>query len=277
MLEDCREAGFKMRRVACIGLVIGSLVGSPAITSAQPQWPSSVAALGDSITRATLADDTPRGLTFGQPEHSWALGFAPRDGILSHYERIRAKNPRVEGRAWNLAASRARAQDLPGQARSAVALGADHVIVQMGANDVCGPNSASMTPTQTFLGHYATALEILKRGLPGATVLVTATIRVPQVYAAGRNDARCQIKWATFRSCDNVLRNGESERRQADARILEYNRGLRALATRYGAAFDDRISRWRFTKDHLSEVDCFHPNRLGQQRLADLSYKASRF
>jgi lysophospholipase L1-like esterase len=253
------------------------MVASPGITSAQPQWPSSIAALGDSITRATLADDTIRGLTFGQPEHSWALGYAPRDGILSHYERIRANHPRVDGRAWNLAASGAKARDLPGQARSAVALGADYVIIQMGANDVCGPNSASMTPTQTFLGHYATALDILKRGLPDATILVTGTIRVSQVYAAGRNDPSCQIKWASFRSCDNVLRNGEGERRQADARILEYNRGLRALAARYRVAFDDRIARWRFTKDHLSGVDCFHPSRLGQQGLADLSYEPSRF
>jgi lysophospholipase L1-like esterase len=266
-----------IKNTAIAGLMLGTLAGFPGAGTAQTQWPNSIAALGDSVTRATLADDTPRGLTFGQPEHSWALGDAGRDGILSHYERIRVQNPGINRRAWNLARSGAKADDLPGQARSAVALGAEYVVIQVGANDICATDASRMTPTQTFLGHYATALDTLERGLPNATILVTGPIRVSGVYDAGRNDPSCQIKWASLRPCDNVLRNGSIQRQQADARTAEYTNGLRALAARYRVAFDDRITRGRITRDHLSDVDCFHPNQRGQAFLADRSYKASRF
>lgn len=268
-----------MSRPIAAGLVLLFWACAPLtnVSAQAVDWPNSIAALGDSITRATLANNTAAGLTFGQPQHSWSTGYQPRDGVDSHYERIRSKNPRINGRYLNLAKSGAESRDLPNQARAAVANGADYVVIQMGANDVCATTSAGMTPTSTFLGHYASALDTLKRGLPNATILVTGVVRVKSVYDAGRNDAACQAKWAALRSCPNVLLNGSAQRSEADARNLAYNKGLRALSARYDVHFDDNIAKWRFSKSDLSSVDCFHPSIKGQQAFAKLTFNPRRF
>ena len=240
-------------------------------------WPTSIAGLGDSITRAALADNTISGLDYGQPEHSWSVGYNSGDGVDSHYERIRAQYPAISGHVYNLAQSGGKADDLPGQAAAAVAKGADYVVIQMGANDVCADSTSRMTPTSTFMGYYTNALNILKSGLPDATILVTEVVRVRRVYDVGHGDFWCQLKWKTFQWCNSVLLNGGTQRYQADARNIEYNNGLRALSAAKGVAFDDDPFEWQFERGNLSEIDCFHPDLSGQRGLANITYSAGRF
>jgi lysophospholipase L1-like esterase len=263
------------RAIALFALAYGATaVSSSAVAGG---WPNSIAGLGDSITRATLADNNTGGLSYGQPEHSFSVGYDPGDGVNSHYERIKAVNSGITGHVWNLAESGARADDLPGQAGQALTTGADYIVIQMGANDVCADSTSRMTPTATFLAYYDWALSILKAGLPDATILVTGIPRMSRVYDVGRGDFWCQLKWATFQWCNNVLRNGSMQRYQADARNIEYNNGLRALSEKYGVAFDNRPYSWQFERGNLSEVDCFHPDLSGQQGLADITYDPARF
>ncbi len=65
-------------------LLVGACVTLINVCAQAVDWPNSLAALGDSITRATLANDTAGGFTFGQPRHSWSAGYQPRDGVDSH-------------------------------------------------------------------------------------------------------------------------------------------------------------------------------------------------
>jgi hypothetical protein len=139
------------RTFVCWFAVLAVLITGSALA----QWPNSIVSLGDSITRAALANNTIGGLDYGQPQHSWATGYQAGDGVDSHYERIRAVNPTISGHRWTLAHSGDKADDLPGQANAAVATGAEYVVIQMGANDVC-----AMTPTSTFLAHYEPPLEL---------------------------------------------------------------------------------------------------------------------
>lgn len=249
--------------------VLCGAVALPGITSAE--LPDSMAVLGDSISRATLANDRIDGLAYGQPQHSWATGYDSSDRVESHYERLEKLKGGTIGN-YNLAQSGGKADDLPGQAYAAVELGAQYVVLNMGANDVCG-----MTPGDDFEADYREALGILKDGLPGATILVTAVGRVKRVYDVGRRDFWCRLKWATFQWCDNVLRSGRSQRNQADARNMEYNDILRKLSAEKGFAFDNGPYDWQFSKGNLSEVDCFHPDISGQQGLADRTYDGNRF
>ena len=83
-----------MRRRHVIALlVIALLVGllAPGSAAASPALPNSMAALGDSITRAydvccSYSD---------HPGQSWSTGGAWYDGISSHYERIRRRTARL--------------------------------------------------------------------------------------------------------------------------------------------------------------------------------------
>ena len=235
-----------------------------------------MAVLGDSISRATLANDRIDGLDYGQPQHSWATGYDSSDGFKSHYERIKESNQGISGNNFNLARSGAKADDLPGQAMPRWTKGAEYVVLNIGANDVCG-----MTPPDEFEADYREALNILEAGLPQSTILVTGVGRVKRVYDVGRRDFWCRLKWSTFQWCDNVLRSGRSQRNQADALNLEYNKMLRDLSAdlsaEMGVAFDNGPYDWQFSKGNLSQVDCFHPDISGQRGLADRTYDGRRF
>src|SRR5688572_28920000 len=85
--------------------------------SAEPEYsgpPSSMAALGDSITQATNA-----GAFGNRPARSWSTGTDTT--VQSHYLRLLALEPGINGYGTNLSVSGAQIDDLPGQATAAVA------------------------------------------------------------------------------------------------------------------------------------------------------------
>ena len=98
-----------LRRALLLSLV--AAVVAPA-ASAGPPLPTSMAAIGDSITRATDVC-----CWYGDhPAQSWSTGGGAFDGIRSHYERIRAVQPAINGRNYNDARAGAKMRDAPGQA-----------------------------------------------------------------------------------------------------------------------------------------------------------------
>src|ERR1700742_369541 len=95
---------------AALAAVGGPLaVSSPAQADPGPP-PSSMASMGDSITRGFNAC----GFYFDCTSRSFSTGSD--SGVNSHYLRIRAKNSAINGRNYNQAASGAKADDIPGQA-----------------------------------------------------------------------------------------------------------------------------------------------------------------
>lgn len=109
------------------------LLGSAA--SAAPQkipYPDSMAALGDSLT---LAVTTPNGVA-----DSWTTGTTP--AVKSHYLRILAANPRIKGKAYNLAEGGASFHEDKAQAQKAIARHVEYITV-WGGEDWCGADDLS--------------------------------------------------------------------------------------------------------------------------------------
>ena len=109
------------------------VVGSAA--SAAPQkipYPASMAALGDSLT---LASTTPNG-----EADSWTTGTTPV--VKSHYLRLLVANPRIKGKAYNLAEGGASFAEEKAQARRAIALHVEYVTVWDG-EEWCGADDLS--------------------------------------------------------------------------------------------------------------------------------------
>src|SRR6266540_429691 len=108
-----------MRRavsVIAVTVVAVALLAAPA-RAATPPLPNSMAALGDSITRAFDVC-----CYYGDhPSNSWATGGSPLDSIQSHYERLRALDPAIEGHQFNDAVTGAKMSDGARQAGQAVA------------------------------------------------------------------------------------------------------------------------------------------------------------
>ena len=129
------------RIILALAVVLAGLVAQPAW--AAPPLPSSMAAIGDSITRAYDVC-----CSYGDhPGQSWSTGSTSYDGIASHYERIRQLNPAITGHGYNDAVSGAKMAAAPTQAAQAVSQGARYVTILLGANDLCTSSPSTMTPT----------------------------------------------------------------------------------------------------------------------------------
>jgi hypothetical protein len=265
-----------MKRVLQSRFLVGALGVLYASAGFAQNLPNSMAAIGDSISQAAVADDR---IDTKEPEHSWSTGDDSDDSVNSHYERILAVNPGILGNNFNNAVNGSKSDDLMGQVIMTISQGVDYVTILMGGNDVCGDNVSEdeLTPTATFRGLFNDALDTLQAGLPDATILVVELPRISRIHEVGRFNFGCQLKWWLFRFCDNVLRNGIIQRNIATARNIEYNNVLRTLTASKGIFFEDDIFEVNFSRENLSDVDCFHPAIALQSDLADVSYDADRF
>jgi lysophospholipase L1-like esterase len=262
--------------VACKNLDTGA--GSRAGVPAAKDLPSSMVALGDSITAGfgTCLSLSPC------PRNSWATG----DGSLvnSHYKRILSGNPAMRGHATNLSTGGATVEDLPGQAAAAVGHRPDYVAILIGANDVCRARIGDMTSTAQFETQVGVALNTVKAGIPKTRVLVVSLPDIYRVWELAHNRRSAQQAWAQG-ACPTLLANPTStappdvQRRQAFRdRIDAYNKILAKACQDYGprCRYDGgAVHKATFGLDELSPVDYFHPNAFGETRLAEVSWPGS--
>jgi lysophospholipase L1-like esterase len=260
-------------------LVAGSTATQAAAQSDAGPPPDSMASMGDSMTRAFNVC----GFYVDCPSRSFSTGS--NSGINSHYLRIRAVNPEIDGNNFNHAVSGARADDMPGQAASVVARGGiDYVTILIGANDACTSSEASMTPVDTFRGHIDSALGTLKAGLPEARILVISVPDIKQLWNVGRGNFLARTFWSIGNICQSMLANPTSNaapdaarRDRVRQRVIDYNGQLAAACAAYGpnCRFDgNAVFNTTFTLSQVSGWDYFHPNAAGQTMLAAISYQA---
>ena len=256
-------------------LSLAAAVLTPA-ASAAPPLPPSMAAIGDSVTRATDVC-----CWYGDhPAQSWSTGGGAFDGIRSHYERIRAGQPAINGRNYNDSRAGARMRDAPGQAQVAVTQGARYVTVLMGANDVCTDSISTMTSVANFRAQFTTTMNVLANGLPaGSHVFASSIPDVYKLWALFRNDAAAQLVWAIAGICQSMLSpfNTEQNRQTVRTREQAFNQVLREVCGQYTMCrFDDlAVFNYHFTAGQVSRLDYFHPSLSGQATLASITWSRS--
>jgi lysophospholipase L1-like esterase len=236
----------RLARIVLLALVVvlAGLVAQPAW--AAPPLPSSMAAIGDSITRAYDVC-----CSYGDhPGQSWSTGSTSYDGIASHYERIRAQNPAIRGHRWNNAVSGAKMADAPAQARRTVGQGAQYVTILMGANDLCGWDG-TLTPTATFRAQFAETLDILRTGLPASHVFVASIPNLYQLWSILRVNPVAQAVWHTAGICPSMLNlfNSPADRQAVIDREHELNAALRDVCASWSnCRFDNYLTyNYNFT------------------------------
>jgi lysophospholipase L1-like esterase len=252
------------------------LFGSPAQAVDPP--PNSMASIGDSITRGFNAcgwyvDCTSRSFSTGSDT-----------GVNSHYLRILAKNPAINGKNYNDAKTGAKASDLSGQVGTAVGQGVEYVTILMGANDACTSSESTMTSVTTYRSYVDQALSRLKSGLPNAKVFLVSVPDIKRLWYIGHTSSSAVNTWNAFGICQSMLDNptstaqaDEDRRNRVRQRVIDFNTQLAQACTAYGATckFDDNaIFNYQFVLSQVSGWDYFHPNASGQQVLADVSYRA---
>ena len=200
------------------------------------------------------------------------------DGVISHYERIRARNPAIRGHRWNNAVSGAQMADAPAQARRAVDQGTQYVTILMGANDLCGWEG-TLTPTATFRAQFEETIDILRAGLPGSRVFVSSIPDLYQLWRVLRSDPVAQAVWQVAGICPSMLRflNSAADRQRVVDRQAEFQAVLREVCDGWSnCRFDDYLTyNYDFTPAMVSKLDFFHPSLAGQSTLAALTWNAS--
>lgn len=259
--------------VAPAALVLGAApaaLAEPAVVG----YPNSIAAIGDSITKAYNTEHRP--FTDG-PAYSWSTGT--RGAVQSAYLRILAANPVVREQRANIAKDGAKMSDLLRQAEAAVAGGAEYVTVMLGGNDACRPTEARMTPVARFRAELDAGLRRLSAGLPEARIQVVSVPDVYRLWSLFRGSLVARTVWNVADVCQSLLARPSSNappdadrRARVRARTLALNRELRSgcaqfIHCRYdgGAVFSTL-----FARGDVSSRDYFHPSRTGQAKLATI-------
>src|SRR5215207_9214132 len=259
--------------VVALVVVLVGLVAQPAW--AAPPLPSSMAAIGDSITRAANVC-----CYYGDhPGQSWSTGYTSYDGIASHYERIKRVNPAIAGHAANDAVSGAKMAAAPTQAARAVSQGARYVTILLGANDLCTSSPATMTSTDTFRAQFQQAMATLMAQDPDPYVFVSSIPNIHQLWEVLHTNSLARWVWANFHICQSMLgaTRTAAERQQVVDREVAFNQILAEVCAQYARCRWDggAVYNYQFSASQVSTLDFFHPSLSGQASLARVTWTAS--
>jgi lysophospholipase L1-like esterase len=259
--------------VLALAVVSAGLVAQPAW--AAPPLPASMAAIGDSITRAydvccAYAD---------HPGQSWSTGSTSYDGIASHYERIRQRNSAITGHGYNDAVTGAKMSAAPGQATQAVNQGARYVTILLGANDLCTSSVSTMTSPEDFRAYFSRAMATLLAGGQDRYVFVSSIPNIYQLWQVLHTNSLARTVWATAKICQSMLAatNTDTQRQQVKTREEAFNQILLEECAKYSRCrWDNKaVYSYSFSTSQVSALDFFHPSLSGQAALARVTWAAS--
>ncbi|OAH09804.1 SGNH/GDSL hydrolase family protein [Streptomyces jeddahensis] len=247
---------------------------SPKPTPVWDRSPSSVAAVGDSITRGFDACS----VLSDCPEVSWATGSDTT--VRSLAVRLLGKQ-RAAAHSWNYAVTGARMADVAAQMEKAAARRPELVAVMAGANDACRSSTSAMTSVADFREQFENAMRTLRRELPKAQVYVASVPDLKRLWSQGRTNPMGKQVWK-LGICPSMLGDADvvdaaatKRRDTVQKRVIAYNKVLKGVC-----AQDDRcrfdggaVFEYRFGTQQLSHWDWFHPSKDGQARLAAIAYR----
>jgi lysophospholipase L1-like esterase len=236
--------------------------------------PNSMAAAGDSVTRAF--DATWSHVLSDRPQYSWSSGNDA--AVDSHYQRILAANPAVGGHVYNHARTGAKMADLDGQVKAAAGEGVQYLTVLMGANDLCGVSASTMTPTATFRAQFAQALSDFFAADPSAHVLVSSIPDLFQLWTVLRGSWAAEVTWRVGHVCPLLLSwsNRAADRQAVVAQEQADNAALASVCGQYPRCRWDGYAVYHLRLDakEISPADHFHPNLAGENALAATTWAA---
>jgi len=249
--------------------------------SALAVFPNSMAATGDSITRAFNTCSFPFTDCI---QNSWATGT--ERAVNSFYLRILERNPGIREHNNNDARSGAKMADLSGQVTTAVGQRVEYVTVEMGANDVCTSEEGTMTTVASFRSSFEGALRTLTERLPGVKISVGSIPNIYQLWSILHTNRSATETWRSLSICQSMLRNATSLAREDEERRLrvqrrevEFNTVLREVcAATTNCEFDANTGyEFRFEAGEVNTRDFFHPNVRGQATIASIEFPLVRF
>lgn len=264
--------------VLTTALLIPAAIAAPPASATTATTPAVMAALGDSITRASVADGTGG----DNLPNSWSTGTST--AVMSHRTRI-AQLSGTAPTAYNLAQGGTETSDLPRQASLAVSKSADYVTILSGANNICRADTLADVPSLASVrSDFADALDTINDGAPGAEIVVASIPSLMSMYLAGRGSAEARFVWSYAGVCPIMLANpsdgsdtAQARRASVEDRVDAMNRVIaEACAAADRCTYDDgAVNEMSITFADLSTRDYFHPSISGQAKISAATWSAA--
>ncbi len=230
--------------------------------------------------------------------HSWATGLGGK--VDSHAQRLQdmADDSGFKIKILNAAISGSTSANIRSQVDEILkwsnanlkTKAPDYVLLDMGANDACGNSNAEMTKVGDYGDRVHAALVRLLKANPRTKVMIGGIPDVAHLRKVAENAllgivpplAKCKDMWKVHKFCQNMLLEENSDKRdEISRRISSYMHELEVITAEinqdYGSdhvRFAPAVHDYNFTSKQIS-IDCFHPNKKGQQAIADLTWDAS--
>ncbi|NGO44132.1 SGNH/GDSL hydrolase family protein [Streptomyces ureilyticus] len=236
--------------------------------------PNSIAAVGDSITRAFDACEA----LSDCPKVSWATGSDAKVDSLAL--RLLGKSGAAQ-RSWNYAKTGAQMAELDDQLAQAATKKPELVTMLAGANDACQPTVAAMTSVPEFRAQFEDAMNTLRETSPKTQVFVASVPDLKRLWSIGRTNEESKEMWqlgicsSMLAEPDDLGAAASSRRDKVQDRVKEYNAVLEDVCEKDKLCrFDGgAVYKYRFDAAQLSTVDWFHPSTSGQKLLAEMAYR----
>lgn len=149
----------------------------------------------------------------------------------------------------------------------------DLVLIECGANDICGYASASLvTSNSTFRSQTQQIINgILAAAKPGVKIVIFSIPNIYNLWNVFHTQSAATTVWNYAKICQPMLLNPTStdpadvaRRSQMAAQIVTYNSILQEVcsATPNGQCIFDNglVYNWAFVVDDISTLDYFHPS-----------------
>jgi lysophospholipase L1-like esterase len=283
----------RVRRFAGLltaALCVSALAASPALASpAKVGPPTSIDALGDSITRGYNSQGVGCGTLADCPANSWATGS--NAAVNSYFTRVKALNPSVvlarpqtsSTAGGNDAITGAKMANLPAEATNAVNAPnkPDQVMILLGANDVCTSSEATMTSLASFEANLRAGLNILSSGVPDARIDISSIPNIFNLWNVLHNNLSAQLVWGLAGVCQSMLASPTSlsqanvdRRARVQQRNIDLNSKLRDVCAQYIHCHYDGGAAYalNFVASDVGTIDYFHPNTNGQAKAAAAAF-----
>jgi lysophospholipase L1-like esterase len=259
-------------------LALAVIVPTVSAQAAEAPLPTSMASLGDSITRGFNAC----GWYVDCPGRSWSTGSS--SSVNSHLLRLQQLGPVT---AYNDAKSGAKMSSLASQATSAASATqqAQYVTILLGANDACTSSESTMTPTATFAAQLDSGLAALKASAASPYVFIASIPDLKRLWQIGKDSFSARTAWSLFGVCQSMLAHPRStaqadvdRRNRVRQRVQDFNAILAQRCAAYGdhCRYDGgAVFGYPFTLSQVSTWDYFHPNTSGQAALAAVTWPTS--
>jgi PKD repeat protein len=273
MSARARRLGFSA--FLSLSLLVGAAPATAAAASAP--MPTSIAAVGDSITQAASSAGS---LGADAPQNSWSTGTSA--SVNSHYLRLLGLGADISGRAYNRSVSGAKMVNLDTQMLALDSINPDYLTVLIGGNDLCTDTVGGMTSVTAFHDQFQQAMTTLTSVSPNTHVYVVSIPNVYQLWQLFKGNFWARFIWSAAGICQSLLANPTStqsadvqRRETVRQRNIAFNAQLADVCAQFDSClFDnDAVFNTPFTTGDVSG-DYFHPSVAGQAKLASVTWNA---